>query len=324
MKGSFYTDTILSVVVPICNVASTLDRCLLSLLNQSLKNIEIICVDDCSTDASKNILLSYQNKYPDKVIYAKTDLRSGPGGARNYGISLAHGRYIGFVDGDDWVDSSLYSVVIEQAVEQCADIAVFGVVDEFENPSSKRIRYEYCFPNLIDHTFALRLLTRTYNNDIFISPMVCQKVYRREFLQEKGLHFLANSYFEDDLFSFRCFLHESKIIIVPKVYYHYYQHPNSITHTFSKKHIDDLVQLTADLKSMLIHENMWETNQRDYYAFCSKCIRSSINALFIAESSIQIQKYYISYLATKLQTQISIDEWLNYMDIQAIKRLFAY
>ncbi len=323
MKDSSYTDTILSVVVPVYNAASTLDRCLLSLLNQSLKNIEIICVNDCSTDSSQNILLTYHNKYPDKVIYAKTDERCGPGGARNYGISLARGRYIGFVDGDDWIDSSLYSVVIAQAVEQYADIAVFGVIDEFENPSSSKIRYEYRFPNSIDHTFALHLLTRTYNNDIFISPMVCQKVYRREFLQAMNLRFPADNYFEDDFFSFRCFLYESKIIIVPRVYYHYYQRPNSITHTFSKKHINDLVQLTADLKSMLIKENIWERNKLDYYAFCTKCIRSAVNTLFIAEPNIQIQKNYISYLISQLQTKISIDEWLDYMDIQAIKRLFA-
>lgn len=324
MKYNSYTDTILSVVVPIYNAESTLDRCLSSLLNQSLKNIEIICIDDCSSDSSKDILLTYQHKYPDKVIYAKTDERCGPGGARNYGISLARGRYIGFVDGDDWVDSSLYSIVIEQAVEQNADIAVFGVIDEFENPSSSKIRYEYSFPNSIDHIFALHLLTRTYNNDVFISPMVCQKVYRRKFLQAKGLRFLANSYFEDDFFSFCCFLFESKIVIVPKVYYHYYQRPNSITHTFSKKHVDDLVQLTADLKSVLINENIWKANQQDYYAFCNKCIRSAINALFIAEPNIQIQKKYILYLATELQAKISLDEWLDYMDIQAIKRLFAF
>lgn len=323
MKDSSYTDTILSVVVPIYNAASTLARCLSSLLNQSLKNIEIICVDDCSTDTSKNIILTYQNRYPDKVVYAKTDERCGPGGARNYGISLAHGRYIGFVDGDDWIDSTLYSVVIKQAVELYADIAVFGVIDEFENPSSSRIRYEYCLPNSIDNIFALRLLARTYNNDTFISPMVCQKVYRREFLQTKGLRFLTNNYYEDDFFSFRCFLYESKIIMVPGVYYHYYQRPGSITHTFSKKHIDDLVQLTSDLKSMLIRENMWEINQRNYYAFCSKCIHSAINTLFIAEPSIQIQKHYIAYLATRLQAKISIDEWLDYMDIQSIRRLFS-
>lgn len=315
-------DPLLSVIVPIYNVATTLDRCLLFLINQSFDSIEIICIDDCSTDKSRDIIFSYQNKYPEKIIYAKTNVRCGPGEARNHGLALARGRYVGFVDGDDWVDSSLYSVVMDQVLMQDADIAVFGVKNEYGNPSSSHARYVYPHINCIDQDFALRLLTRTHDNNVFISPMVCQKVYRRSFLQEHSISFHSSSYFEDDLFSFRCFLYKSKIIIVPGVYYHYYQRSDSITHTFSQKHIEDLISLIGELKKCLITENRWDTNRQDYYAFCDKCIHSMINSLFIAEPTIQSQKRYISYLIAQLQKQITIDEWLDYMDIQAVKRIF--
>lgn len=313
---------LLSVVVPVFNAAATLDRCISFLLNQSFGSIEIICIDDCSVDKSKDIILSYQRKYPEKIIYAKTSERCGPGGARNHGISLANGRYVGFVDSDDWVDSSLYSTVMDQVLTQDADIAVFGVKDEYGNPSSSSVRYSYSHVNCIDQDFALRLLARTHDNNAFISPMVCQKVYRREFLQEHGISFHSNSFFEDDLFSFRCFLYKSKIIVVPGVYYHYYQRPDSITHTFSKKHIDDLIALIGDLKKCLVTEDRWDTNRQDYYSFCSKCIRSMVNSLFITEPKIQSQKQYLSYLITRLSDQITVDEWLDYMDIQEVKRLF--
>lgn len=313
---------LLSVVVPVFNAATTLDRCISFLLNQSFDSLEIICVDDCSADKSKDIILSYQKQHPQKIIYTKTRERCGPGGARNHGITLAHGQYIGFVDSDDWVDSSLYSTVMNQVLTQDADIAVFGVKDEYGNPASNNIRYAYPHANCIDQDFALRLLTRTHDNNVFISPMVCQKVYRHSFLQEHGISFHSSSYFEDDLFSFRCFLYKSKIIVVPGVYYHYYQRPDSITHTFSKKHIDDLIALIGDLKKCLITEKRWEANQQDYYAFCGKCIRSMVNSLFIAEPRILSQKRYLSYLITKLRDQITVDEWLDYMDITEIKRLF--
>ena len=324
MKSVKCQSPVLSVIVPIYNSAATLERCLQFLTNQSFESIEIICVDDCSTDTSKEIILEFQKKYINKIIYTKTETRLGPGGARNVGISLANGQFISFVDGDDWPDSYLYSTVLVKALEHDADIAIFGVIDEFEIPLSSKIRYEYKHFSCIDHTFALRLLSRAYNNSFFISSMVCQKIFKRSFLQKNEITFHSSSYFEDDLFSFCCFLCESKIIAVPGSYYHYYQRPNSITHTFSKKHIDDLVQLTVDLKKQIISKGLWEKNQKDYYAFCSKCIRSALNALFTAEPSVQTQKRYISYLATKLQQNISINEWIDYMDIQSIKRLFMF
>jgi len=312
----------LSIIVPVYNAETTLDRCLSFLLNQSYKNFEVICVDDCSVDSSSEILFKYQARYPSKILYVKTKERLGPGGARNCGISSSHGEYIGFVDSDDWPDSSLFNVVMQNILKTKADIAVFGVKDEFESPANSRIRYKYYDLNIIEHDFALRLLSQINNNNSFISPMVCQKIYKRSFLDLYNITFHTSSYFEDDLFTFQCFLHKSKIILVPGVYYHYYQRPDSITHSFSKKHIDDLSILISDLRSYLMDLELWENCKQIYYSFCNKCIRSTVNMLFTAEPKISIQKQYLSYLFKRLQSVYPATDLIDYVDIGTIKRIF--
>lgn len=320
MIAPLKTTPILSVIVPLYNADSTLERCLEYLLNQSLKDLEIICVDDCSTDSSPDIVKGYVFRYPNKMKYLKTESRCGPGNARNLGLSLAAGQYIGFVDSDDWVDSCLFSTVVDHALLSDADIAVFGVKDEFGDYLHSKTRYKYTQFNAFDNIFALKLLARTYSNDVYISPMVCQKIYKRGFLLDNNLHFAINCYAEDDLFTFSCFLHECKVITVPNVYYHYFQRGDSITHTFSKQHIDALIALMDEIRSEIISKNLWEKHCQDYYAFSIKCIRSAINALFSAEQRVSLQKQYVSYLMNQLQSHFTVDEWVQYLDIQIIKR----
>ena len=309
-----------SVIVPFYNSSSTIDRCLEYLLHQSLKEIEIICVDDCSTDSSSDIVNQYVSKYPGQVKLLKTDARSGPGGARNLGMVSATGQYIGFVDSDDWVDSCLFSIVVERALQSSADIAVFGVKDEYGNYLHSKIRYEYPQENMFDNTYALRLLARTYSNDIYISPMVCQKIYKRSFLHQNNLSFGMNCYSEDDQFTFCCFLHTCSVITVPDVYYHYWQRPDSITHSFSRKHIDALTQMLENLRTEIVTKGLWDTHCQDFYSFSEKSIRSVINTLFSTEQSVAQQKQYISHLMHQLQVLFTIDEWMQYLDIQVIRR----
>lgn len=312
----------LSIIIPVYNSHDTLERCISFILNQNYKDFEAIFVDDCSTDESDIILQKYCKLYPNKIIYTKTKRNGGPGYARNIGMNIAKGTYITFIDSDDWIDCNLYSVIINAIITQNADIAIFGVKDEFGNRLSSQIRYEYKYFNCIDNKFAIQSLSRTYANDVYISPMVCQKVYKKSFLDQHALIFKENTYFEDDLFSFQTFLYESKIIIVPNVFYHYFQRQNSITHSFSKKYIDDLIQFLVDLKNLLIQYGYWNEYRLDYYSISKKCIVNTVNLLFCDIPDIGIQKKYIIYLLEELKENFSIKEWVDFLDIKAIKRLF--
>ncbi len=114
-----------SVVLPVYNVAAYLPKCLESLLNQTLKEIEIICVNDCSPDNSLEILKQYAAK--DNRIKIIDQTNTGPGVARNNGIKAATGEYVGFVDPDDWAEPEMFAKMYTAAIEQNADIVECGV-----------------------------------------------------------------------------------------------------------------------------------------------------------------------------------------------------
>ena len=110
-----------SVIMPIYNVDKYLDRSIDSLLRQTLEDIEIILIDDGSTDHSKEIIKKYQQLYPDKII-ARFIKNSGAAHARNIGLELAQGEYIGFVDSDDYLDRTMFEKLYQLAKSDQADI----------------------------------------------------------------------------------------------------------------------------------------------------------------------------------------------------------
>lgn len=314
----------ISIIIPVHNSEKTIARCIESLVNQSLKELEIILVDDSSTDSSYAIMEKYQQQYPALIVLLSVDKSEdsfGPGNARNAGIKEATGTYIGFVDSDDWVDSSLFFVVYQNAAKENADIAIFGVKDEYANSLCSKIRYKYEY-NIISPIYALNMLCRLNNNDKYISPMVCQKIYRTDFLRQHHIYFEPNSYYEDDQFSFYCFLYDCKIALIPDVYYHYYQNVDSITHTFSKKHIDTLVAAFVNMRNYLLKNNFYNTYSDYYFAYMDKCLSATLNMLFSSEPSAQIQKKYLVYLFEQLSKYFSVEEYIAHLDTKRIQRFF--
>ncbi|HIF9411574.1 TPA: glycosyltransferase family 2 protein [Photobacterium damselae] len=112
---------LVSVIVPVYNAEGFISRCLDSLVNQTLKEIEIICVNDASTDKSINILYAYQSIYPN-IIVVDLPVNKKQGGARNAGLDIAVGEYIGFVDSDDWVDHTMYEKLYNETINKNLDV----------------------------------------------------------------------------------------------------------------------------------------------------------------------------------------------------------
>jgi glycosyltransferase involved in cell wall biosynthesis len=111
-----------SVIVPVYNLEKYLSRCLDSLINQTLTGIEIITVDDASPDNSISILNRYRDKYPSMITIIRSNENLRQGGARNLGLKVAKGQYIGFVDNDDWVDATMYEKLYNEAIKLDSDI----------------------------------------------------------------------------------------------------------------------------------------------------------------------------------------------------------
>ncbi|MBD5131278.1 MAG: glycosyltransferase family 2 protein [Clostridiales bacterium] len=310
---------VLSVIIPTYNTSDLLGRCIEYVLNQTLQEIEIIIIDDCSTDTTEQVINHYINKTDKKIKHIKNAKNSGIGYSRNIGIDLSEGEFIAFVDSDDWVDSSLFSTIIMKMQEENADIGIFGVKDEFDDCNSSKKRYDYKY-NILDNEFALRLLSRSENNDVYISPMVTQKVYRKSFLKNNNIFFRTNCYFDDVEFTFMCFTYSCKLISVPDVFYHYYQRNGSLMHSFSKKHIDDFWEVMSHLKLMLENKHIWERYKQFYYKYFHKTLRSLMNTMFSSEQLVVNQKKYLLYFLNKSKT-FSINELIEYWDIGYIRRL---
>jgi len=316
-------DIRLSVIVPVYNAESTLARCLDSILNQSLKELEIIVVDDLSTDDSCKLVETYQSRFPQRAIRLYTNKCKGRAGAgRNLGLRNARGDYVGFVDSDDWLDTNMYSALVGSASKSDADVAVCGVLREYGYTRNSEPRYVYPSANVITGRFALSLLARTSTQDISISAICCNKVFRRDYLERYQLEFIENRSNEDDYFTFLALLHAKNVSIVPDVYYHYYQRPDSSAHTVTSKSIDNLVYAFRKIKEYLEEDDAFEEYKPDYYSFFEKCLTFLLEMLFQAEQSVEGRTQIIKHLVATSNGIIDVYDFIESVGPRRIRKFF--
>ena len=310
----------ISVIVPVYNVGQIVKRCLDSIINQSYKDIEIVIVNDGSTDDSEKFLELYLDD--SKIKYIKNEKNLGLGYARNIGMFYSKGDYITYVDSDDWVDLDTYNTMINYALNTNSDIVICGVKNEYNNFISSSKRYSYSYSNELSKEEAIRLLSRSNDNNYMISPVVWNKIYKKELLLSNEIKFLNNSFWEDNVFSFQAFTKANRIGIVSNVHYHYFQRENSITNSFSKKHIDDLIEAFQILKIYLEQQGIYQNYQNEFCSYFDRAIISLLDMLFKCEPSINIQKKYIFYLFEQFSNNFSLKEAISYLDIDRIKKIF--
>ena len=205
-------NTKISIIIPVYNVEKYLERCLNSIVNQTLYDLEIICINDGSPDNSLEILERYSKQ--DKRIKIINQENSGLSVARNTGMEIAVGEYIGFVDSDDWVDSNFYENLYNSAKKYNTDIAVASVLRERKKYSSYRIKYN-------------NEKVYTEKSEIFNAcdcPNICyvwNKIYKTEFFKSQNLKFQEGMFFEDILFTTKILGNSKSLVTVPNTYYHY-------------------------------------------------------------------------------------------------------
>lgn len=209
-----------SVIVPVYKVAKFLPKCLESLCAQTLKDIEIICVDDGFPDESPAILDEWAKK--DKRIHVIHQENQGLSAARNAGLKIAKGFYIGFADSDDWLAEDYYELLYKKAVKNGADIACGYAV--FWDKRNKRSKHE--FVNAFAYLYPKNILESPLEKQgVIFSATVWGKIYRRESLS--GIFFPVGMRYEDFYFNFLAVALANKIILTPRAHYYYRQHQNS-------------------------------------------------------------------------------------------------
>lgn len=222
-----------SVIVPVYNAEQYLDRCVESLVGQTLSDIEIILVDDLSTDGSWQKMQEWESKYPAKVKIAQVKEKAFAGGARNVGIRMAQGEYIGLVDSDDWVDSRIYEDLYEQAKREDLDVVRCGyrLVDEagnFRTPVLPDVqKWEEKIRLGIGPVWRRLVL---YNGNM----LHWCGLWRREIIVRNGLMYPEKMYNEDSAWLYLVYMYVERIGISQGVYYNYCMNGGSQTATARK------------------------------------------------------------------------------------------
>lgn len=212
----------ISVIVPVYNVEKYLDKCIESIVNQTYKNLEIILVDDGSSDNCPAMCDEWAGKDKRiKVIHKEND---GVSSARNAGLEAAAGDFIGFVDSDDYIEADMFKALMNAAAEKNADITACGFCYDFTDGSCKIISSnggEYSGADIVKNL----LLDR-------IRPECCSKLYKKELIGSTVFD-QDHAYAEDLQFNFNVMLKAKKMVLVEQPFYHYLQNSgNSSTTSF--------------------------------------------------------------------------------------------
>jgi len=219
-------ENMLSIIIPVYNADKYLNKCINSVINQTYKNLEIILVDDGSTDNSGKICDEWTKKDERIRCYHKNN--EGTSETRKCGILKSHGDFIGFVDADDYVDKNMYKILIDGCVKYKINIGCCNKVRKYKE--------KYCFENFISENKkitmeeALQLL-------LISDPSMCNKIFKKELFE--NVKFPIQNFYEDILIT-PYLIEKSNGMYINKIYgYYYIQQPTSKIHgKFSLKKMD--------------------------------------------------------------------------------------
>lgn len=248
-----------SFIVAVYNTQEFLPRCLDSLLDQTFRDIEIVVVNDGSTDDSAAIIAAYARK--DARVRAIAKPNGGISSARNAGIDIARGEIVDFVDSDDYVEPNLAEFLVDAFAAENPEIVVFGGVCEPAERASKRIRQLLSPEARVFEPFDAALLFSAN-----AQPYPWRSAYSRDLLERESLRFAENVRFaEDVVFQFESYPLSAKTVVAPDKLYHYVMQEKSLTHVFNAgaKRMDKV-----DAHLLVLHEVLERWGERGLLDLC--------------------------------------------------------
>lgn len=276
----------LSIIVPVYNMAADgkLEYCLDSLVGQTVKDYEIIAVDDCSTDHSLEILKRYEAHFPDKFHAVHSEVNKRQGGAKNIGLKMAKGEWIGFIDSDDWITADMYERLIERAESAGADLA----------------GCDYCLTDV--HSMKIGQVVSNNKKSqsgildkekraslILDGGSLVVKIFKRSMIIENGLWFPENIFYEDNALGNSYLVLAEHFEYIEEPLYYYYQHDTSTVHTISQKRCEDRMEAGRLMLEEAKRHNYFEEFQKELeYSFT---LLFYINTLFTYMAGVDRTKY---------------------------------
>ena len=265
-----------SIVVPVYNMEKYLEKCMDSLVNQTLEDIEIIVVNDGSTDNSLKILKKYKRKHPDKIVIINQE-NQGISSARNNGIDIATGKYIGFVDSDDYIKYDMFEKLYNKIEKTKSDIVVCNYKKYFMKNE------EFIDVDMVKNINKNNIFEEpTILNNIYFAPW--NKLYKRSLFED--IRFPIQKKYEDINAILKVFFKAKKIDKISESLYLYRINENGETLTINKK-ICDIVFIFEDLINYIKDKNKYDLIKYEFKKLC-------IDQLFyylILSYSIKDKKY---------------------------------
>lgn len=254
-----------SIIVPFYNVEKYIEKCLTSLVNQTLEEIEIILVNDGSKDESIKVAKDFEQKYPAKIRYYEKP-NGGLGDARNFGIKFAKGEYIAFLDSDDYVEPTMYEEMYEMAIKEKSDMVECDFWWEYPNKKKDDRGVEY-----------------KNQNDMLLKARVVawNKLIKKEIYEKHPeARFAVGLRYEDVEGFYKILPYINKVSFIRKPFIHYVQRNNSISNTQNKKNEEMFIVLDNVLnyyKEKNIYEKFEKELEYTYtrYLLCSSLKRIS-------------------------------------------------
>ena len=252
-----------TVVVPVYKVSRYIEKCARSLFEQTLDELEILFVDDCSPDNSCTIIEKTLNEYPQRKKYTRIihmPANSGQAGVRRQGIIEARGEYIIHCDGDDWVDTDLYEFMYNAASSNGSDICVCDYVEELE---SKKIYHptldSYSSPhNFLKHWYSLPIHMGCWNK------MVKRTIYKENDI----LPWIGLNMWEDNGLMTRIYYHSHSVCFIHSKYYHYNRmNVNAMTAGYGSVQVEQMIKMAENLTDFFAESDDFKEYRNTTFAF---------------------------------------------------------
>ncbi len=247
----------ISIIIACYNVEKYLMRCFESLEKQTIgmENMELIFVDDASTDHTWDMIQTIENQYPQNEVAIHCDENGRQGKARNIGMSYATADYIGFVDSDDWVEANMYEILLDEIKRSNRDIVYCKFFRD--NGTEEKVHQ-------LDGTVAYLLVDSDEKRKEFICSNclgygVWDKIYKKDFLVKNQIYFPENVAYEDIFFSGLYYLYAERIAIVNYELYHYFVNENSTVLKKNADYHDDILKVTKERVDEYQKRGVWDT-----------------------------------------------------------------
>lgn len=287
-----------SIIIPVYNTAEYLSECIDSIRRQTLREIEIICVDDGSTDGSSDILDEYALQ-DDRIRIIHKD-NGGPASARKLGLRVASGKYIGFVDSDDWIEENMYELLYQKAEEHQADMVTCGF---FLEGNYTTMHMDTVSQGLYDGEDMRKLREKAIYNleekSSGLKASLCYKLFKRELICEAQYKIPDEITMADDKMCLLTALLEcNSVYVCHNAFYHYRIRADSIVHSGSAEYLLKVYAVYKYMQGLFAHKHFTKDMRWQAEIYITELLYKGINTLlgFENRNLLWIDPYWLDQI----------------------------